>query len=117
VDGGVVVTRVEETVGGLVETVPERVVMTFIVVVTHLVYLGVPGRSVYGCFDLDACILAGLRVATFKGIDDGWCVRTEFSLVTMTMTVWELHVKLCFLNLLGEPLFGFAVAKEKQTES
>jgi hypothetical protein len=34
----------------------------------------------------------------------------------MTMTVGELDAELCFFDLLGEPLFGFAVAREKQTE-
>jgi len=72
----VVVARVEDTVGGLVETVTDRVVMTVVVVVTHLAF-SVFSWSVYGRFDFDAYVLAGFRVAAFKGINNGRCVTRE----------------------------------------
>jgi len=73
----VVVTGVEETVGGLVKTVTERVVLTFVVVVAHPTR--VSSWKIYGRFDFDfdACVLAGLRVPTFEGVDDGWRVTLE----------------------------------------
>jgi hypothetical protein len=75
-DGRVVVVTgvkgMEQTVGGPVETVTERVVLTFVVVVAHP--MRVSSWKIYGRFDFDACVLARLRVPTFEGVDDGWRV-------------------------------------------
>jgi len=125
-------TWVKDTICGLVKILTDGVVMTFVVVVTHLANVGVFGRSVYGFFDFDASasVFAGLRETAFEGVDDGWFVsdrflndfyfrRREFgltansgrlSLVTAVVTTREFDVELSTFYLLSVTVFWLVVA-------
>jgi hypothetical protein len=93
------------------ETVTEGVVLTFVVVVTHL-----SGWCVYGSFDVNAGVFARFGEATFKGVDDcGGCFLDGVAdVVMMVMTAREFDVKFGSLDFLDVAAFGFAVAVYKE---